>query len=62
MLSDAPHALHRNNPADHLAGILSQTLDRDSALATRQRLHEAAGLSTPDRYLEREDLGLELGR
>lgn len=50
------------DPAEHLGGILSHTLDRDSALATRQRLHQAAGIPPPKLYLEREDLGLELGR
>jgi conjugative relaxase-like TrwC/TraI family protein len=50
------------DPAEHLAGILSQTLDRDSALATRDRLHEAASIAVPEHYLELSAHELELGR
>lgn len=50
------------DPAEHLAGILSQTLDRDSALATRERLHNTAGIPVPQHLLELSGPELELGR
>jgi hypothetical protein len=49
------------DPAEHLAGILIQNLDLDSALATRDRLHEAAGIPAPEYYLELSAPELDLG-
>jgi conjugative relaxase-like TrwC/TraI family protein len=50
------------DPTEHLAGILSQTLDRESALATLSRLHEAAGVAVRDISLEQRGHELGLGR
>lgn len=52
-------------PADHLASVLEQPLDRDSALATRVRIHEQAGIPLPEHSLAAEltqqiDHGLEI--
>ena len=50
-----------SSPATARRG-LSQTLDRDSALATLERLHAAVELPVPDRLPELPGPGLELGR
>jgi len=48
------------DPADRLADILSQTLDRESALATIERLHSAVELPDPEHLLEVPGPGLEI--
>lgn len=42
-----PDPIGTLEPADHLASILTQTLDRESALATTERLHRDIGRTPP---------------